>query len=85
LSQNQGPMALAEQPNTISTWQSAYSAVSVRKLAQLMLLWKDLILSTQLSFTRNFFTTRKSWLKMGTSGNPNSQELWRLNSELDDK
>lgn len=22
---------------------------------------------------------------MGTSGNPNSQELWRLNSELDDK
>jgi len=78
------PMVLAAPQNTISIWQSAFSAVFARKLAPSTLSLKDRTSSMQLSCTKSFSTTKRSWLKMATNGNHNSQELWRLRQEPDE-
>ena len=85
LSQSQDRMAHVERPSTTSIWQNASFAVSVKRLAQSTRLLRDQILSMQLSCTRNSSMIKRNWSRMGTSGNPNLRESWRLNSELDEQ
>ena len=82
LSQDQ--MDQGEQLNMISIWLNAFSAVSAKKLALLMLSLKDLISSTPHSSMRSFFTIRPNFLKTEINGSHNLQELWKLKLKLDE-
>ena len=77
LSQSQDQMDRVELLSMILTWQSASFVVFVKRHAQLTRSSKGLTSNMLLSCTRNFFTIKRSWLKMGTNGNLNLQELWR--------
>ena len=84
LSLSQDQMAREEPLNTTSIWQSASSADSARKLAQLTLLLRDQISSTQHFYMRNYSTIRRSSSKMETNGNHSLQESWKLRLKPDE-
>ena len=82
LNRSQDLMAQGEPQSTTSTWPSASSVASVKRPVPSTLLLKVLTLSTRHSFTRSFFTIRKSWSRTVTSGSHSLQESWKSRQEL---